>query len=86
MADFSAIVDHLTTSGLAIVCLYVIFRQWQSDIRIHQRDDREHQHETDNRIDSLTNAVRGLGVNVGNLGSQVNTLARIVAQHEKDRV
>jgi len=72
MADFSSIVDHLTASGLAIACLYIVFRQWQADVRIHQR-------EVDTRISALTSAV-------SNLGSQVNTLARIVAQHEKDRV
>jgi pyridoxine 5'-phosphate synthase PdxJ len=79
MNDFSSIVDHLTTTGLAITCLYVVFRQWQSDVSVHQREDRKHQQETDSRISSLTSAV-------SNLGSQVNTLARIVAQHEKDRV
>jgi len=71
-------IDHLTTSGLAIACLYVVFRQWQSDIRVHQRDDMAHRQATDERIQHLTNAINAMG-------TQVNALLRIVAKHEQER-
>jgi len=71
MTSFVDIVDHLTTSGLAIAMLYVVWRQWQTN-------ERHHQMETDKRIDQLTAAI-------STMGSQINKLASILARHEQDR-
>jgi len=70
MTSFTDFIDHVTTSGLAIAMLYIVWRQWQTN-------ERRHQMETDRRIEQLTHAVSVMG-------SQINKLAAIVSRREQE--
>jgi hypothetical protein len=69
--NFTDIIDHLTTTGLAVAMLYIVWKQWQDDRTKHQID-------TDARIERLTNAVSAMG-------TQISALTRIVYKHEQER-